>query len=207
MVALALPLERADNSAFTFPGDLPMRLPANTSATVEVTFINANGLAVETQGEVTWSSSDESVATVEADPDDPTMATITAGPSAGNTNVSAVADADLGEGVRNVEAVLEVVVIARGEAVGGEITPVGISIPGGGEQPDNTLPGGSGGTPDQGLPTRPGRPVDPDFSRGVVGGGPRPDAGAPEDQPEVGNELPGQPSRPGQGLPETPDPK
>jgi hypothetical protein len=162
-----------------------MRLPANQSATVEVAFINANGVVVETQGPVQWFSTVPGVATVTPDPDDDHLATITAGPSAGNTNISAVADADLGEGVRNVEAVLELIVIARGEAVGGEITPVGIDMPGQG------LPG-QPNTPDQGLPPGVGRP----------------DNTLPGSQPGAGNELPGGlPNRPGQGLPGTPEPK
>jgi hypothetical protein len=181
-----------------------MRLPANQSATVEVTFINANGLAVETQGEVTWASSNEAIAKVAADPDDETMATVTAGPSAGSATVTAKADADLGDGVREVTATLDVVVIARGEAVGGEITPVGIDMPGQGETPDNSLPGGAGGRPDNALPGHE-RPTDPGFGQTAPG---RPDAKPPGEQPGAGNELPGgPPNRPEQGLPPGAKPK
>jgi hypothetical protein len=184
-----------------------MRLPANASATVEATFINANGLAVEVQGEVTWASSNEAIVRVEVDDEDDTMASLTAGPSAGSATVTAKADADLGEGVREVTATLDVVVIARGEAVGGEITPVGIDqgLPGaGGEGPDNSLPGGSGGRPDNALPGR-NRPTDPGY--GKPGGGGRPDNALPGDQPGAGNELPTKPGRPDQGLPDNASPK
>ena len=179
-----------------------MRLPANTSATVEATFINANGLAVEVQGEVTWVSSNEAIVTVEVDDEDDTMATITAGPSAGSATVTASADADLGEGVRNVDAVLDIVVIARGEAVGGEITPVGIDMPGGGT-PDNTLPTNPA-RPDDGLPNHE-RPADPNFGQNAPG---RPDAGGPGDQPGIDNDIrDGVNPRPGQGLPPGAKPK
>jgi hypothetical protein len=169
-----------------------MRLPANASATVEATFINANGLPVEVQGEVTWASSNEAIVRVEADDEDDTMATLTAGPSAGSATVTAKADADLGEGVREVTATLDVVVIARGEAVGGEITPVGI---------DQGLPGaGGGGATDPGFGNNPGRPPRPDNA--LPDNVERPDNALPGDQPEVGNELPGgPPARPDNTTP------
>ena len=170
-----------------------MRLPANQSVDVEATFTNANGRPVEVQGEVTWVSDNTSVAKVQADAEDDSMATITAGPSAGKANITAKADADLGEGVRAVTATLSVEVIAKGEAVGGEITPVGIS--GDPDRPDNALPGGAGGRPDQSLPGR-DRPTDPGYDKPNVGEG-RPD-----------NALPGgPPNRPDQGLPPAAKPK
>jgi hypothetical protein len=182
-----------------------MRLPANASATVEATFINANGLAVEVQGEVTWASSNESIVRVEADDEDDTMASLTAGPSAGSATVTAKADADLGEGVREVTATLDVVVIARGEAVGGEITPVGIDqgLPGGGEGPDNSLPGSASNRPDQGLPGRQ-RPTDPGYGQDQGG---RPSQGLPGEQPDAGQELPTKPGRPDNSLPDNASPK
>ena len=179
-----------------------MRLPANQSVDVEATFTNANGRPVEVQGGVTWVSDNTSVAKVQADAEDDTMATVTAGPSAGKANITAKADADLGEGVRAVEAKLEVEVIAKGEAVGGEITPIGIS--GDPDRPDNALPGGSGGRPDNALPGRE-RPTDPGYGQSAPG---RPDNSLPGSQPGADNTLPGgQPNRPDQGLPPGAKPK
>jgi len=78
----------------------------------------------------------------------------------------------------------------------------------GGEHPDNTLPPGSPGAPDNTLPGTPGRPdqglpggerpTDPDYGKPEGG---RPDQGLPGTQPGPDNSLPGTPGRPDQGLP------
>ena len=182
-----------------------MKLPANSSVDVTVTFVNANGLPVDVQNGVTWESSDTAIATVTAK-DDPHLATITAGPSAGEAEVFATGDADLGEGVREVEAVLQVTVIAKGEAIGGEISPVkpGHGLPGQPGHPDNSLPEAPT-RPDHTLP--PGqRPVDPGHGQGHPIGG-RPDQGLPGDQPGIDQGLPGQGGRLDNELPEHPEPK
>jgi hypothetical protein len=187
-----------------------MKIPANKSVAVGVQFTNANGNPAEVQGDVTWESSDTAVATVVVKPDDTKQATIVAGPKAGEATITASADADLGDGVAEVEAVIDVEVVAKGEAVGGEIAPIGTWGGGpGGPSAGNELPGGSGGRPDQGLPgherppenaTRPegGRP-----SNELPSGRPdRPDQGLPggrPDRPDQG--LPGSGARPDQGLP------
>lgn len=132
-----------------------MKLRANQSADVTVTFKNAEGFPTDVQGEVMWSSSNSNV-TVVADEDDSSKATITAGPTAATATVTATADADLGTGVDNVSATLPVEVIARDEAIGGEIdvvtkdqglpTPApkpGHELPDAPNKPDNTTPGGS----------------------------------------------------------------
>jgi hypothetical protein len=83
---------------------------------------------------------------------------------------------------------------------------------------DNTLPGGQGGQPDQGLP---GSQPKPD--QGLPGSGGRPDQGLPGSQPKPDQGLPQQGAnpnlnpdldpdlkggkRPDQELPETPKPK
>jgi hypothetical protein len=59
---------------------------------------------------------------------------------------------------------------------------------------DNTLPGGQGGRPDQGLPGQPDNTL-------PGGSGGRPDQGLPGSQPGPDNTLPGAPGRPDQGLP------
>jgi hypothetical protein len=180
-----------------------MKLPAGQSVSVSVAFTNANGRPADVQGQVTWESSDEQVAKVQAQPDDPTRATITAGPSAGTAVVVASGDADLGEGVTEVDAEIEVQVVAKGEAVGGEITP---------DRPDQGLPGGQPNRPDQGLPGQ-GRPDNtvpgqegPDNA--LPGGRPdRPDQGLPNSPNRPDQGLPNSPNRPDQGLPPGAQPK
>ena len=182
-----------------------MKLPANSSVDVTVTFVNASGLPVDVQGTVSWEASDPNIVTVTAK-DDTHLATIKAGPSAGEAEVFATGDADLGDGVREVEAVLQVTVIAKGEAIGGEISPVkpGHGLPGQPGHPDNSLPEAPV-RPDHTLP--PGqRPTDPGYGQGHPA--PPHASGQPTPgQPGVDNDLPGQGGRPDQGLPPTPQPK
>jgi hypothetical protein len=182
-----------------------MKLPANTSLAVTVEFVNASGLPVDVDGTVSWESSDPALATVVADATDSHMAMITAGPSAGECEVFATGDADLGAGVTEVEASMALTIIAKGEAIGGEISPVkpGHGLPGQPGHPDNALPSPPV-RPDHTLPPL-RRPVDPSYGQGITG---RPDQGLPGSQPGVDNALPGgAPPLPGQGLPETPEPK
>jgi hypothetical protein len=155
-----------------------MKLIATQSAHVNVVFRNANGFPVQVDGPIVWASANESYATVVPDMDHDNGATITAGTSPGLTAVTATADADLGDGVTNVVATIEVEVIARGQAVGGEIE---VDTPDQGLPPnvhsDNELPGGSGGAPDQSLPgsghaSQQPIPGSPDHGR--------PDQGLPE---------------------------
>jgi hypothetical protein len=82
------------------------------------------------------------------------------------------------------------------EFLGEKITDPGYGKPeGGAGRPDNTLPGGSGGRPGQGLPGAPDNTL-------PGGSGGRPGQELPDSQPGVDNELPsGRPDRPSQGLP------
>jgi hypothetical protein len=163
-----------------------MKLLANHAVDVGVQFVNANGNPAEVDGAVDWMSSNPAVASVEPNPTDDKLATITAGPSAGEAVITAVADSDLGEGMTEVEATVSITVIARGVAIGGEITPV--TGPGG-PSAGNELPGGGGGTIDNSLPNGQ-RPVDPGFGAGHPAPD-RPDQGLPGSQPGIDNSLPG----------------
>lgn len=166
--AMTLRRSRLAAAPTTAPRSTAMKLPANATVHVTVAFVNANGNPAQVDGAVTWESSDTDVATVMVDAD--TMgAKIMAGPSPGTSVITASGDADLGQGVTPVSAEVEVIVIARGEAIGGEIVPDVVSgptpgVPGGGI--DNSLPGierpvdpdhgvDVGGRPDQTLPGTP----------------------------------------------------
>jgi hypothetical protein len=74
-------------------------------------------------GEVAWTSSAEDVATVAVDAGDSTICKITSTGKVGTTQVVATADADLGDGVRELLTTLEVGIVA-GEAVAGTINVV-----------------------------------------------------------------------------------
>lgn len=77
---------------------------------------------------VTWRSSDESLVTVAADPNDSTgetqIITTTPGPGLGDAIVTATADADLGEGVKSIEFA-EVIRVVAGDAAAGTIAITG----------------------------------------------------------------------------------
>jgi len=120
---------RYGNFTLTAKGDkMAYSLPVMHSVGVKVSYVDAHGNPATVDGDVTWASSDASIAQVTADAADSTQATITSGSSVGQAQVTATADADLGTGVRELITLLDVTVLA-GEAVAGTIEPVGPSSP------------------------------------------------------------------------------
>jgi hypothetical protein len=77
---------------------------------------------------VHWESSDESVAKIAVDSTDSTIVTVTPAGDLGQVQIRAIADADLGTGVRNLTTVADITVVS-GEAVAGTIQPVGDAQP------------------------------------------------------------------------------
>jgi hypothetical protein len=114
----------ATKMAYTLPSDKQVRL--------QIQYVDANGNPAVVDGLVSWESSDEEIAAVEpleATPTDETIpeggvVMLVPGTKVGNAQISAHADADLGEGVRELVTLLDVTVVG-GEAVAGTITPVG----------------------------------------------------------------------------------
>jgi len=98
-------------------------LPNDKQVTVQVTYEDAKGNPATVDGEVTWASSDEDIATVEVDDTDSTKAVITPGDTLGNSQITATADADLGAGVREIICTMDLTTVA-GEAVVGRISPL-----------------------------------------------------------------------------------
>jgi hypothetical protein len=79
-------------------------------------------------GDVTWASSDDTIAAVFVSSNDSTEAVIrTIGP-VGQVQVTATADADLGAGIRNIVTPMDITVVA-GEAMSGTIEPTGPAEP------------------------------------------------------------------------------
>ena len=103
-------------------------LPADRQVEVQVSYVDANGNPAVVDGDVSWSSSDEQIATVIVNASNTTIATVRPATNIGNVQVSAVADADLGAGVRELVTLLDVTVVG-GEAVAGTITPTGEAVP------------------------------------------------------------------------------
>lgn len=125
----ALVTVRYKNFSITAKGDaMAYTLPDGNEVRVKITYVDAQGNTAMIDGEVEWSSSDETIATVEADPDDSAEAVVGATGALGQVQITARADADLGEGERQLITTMDVEVVA-GEAVTGTIQPVGSSAP------------------------------------------------------------------------------
>lgn len=92
-------------------------LTADQKVTLSINPVDAYGNPAVVDGVPVWSTSDDTKVTVEAAVDG-LSATITAvGPVASGVQISVIADADLGAGVKEITGLLAVDVIA-GEAAG-----------------------------------------------------------------------------------------
>jgi hypothetical protein len=102
-------------------------LPVGNLVNVRVDYVDVAGhpATVET---VDWASNTPDIADVVVDADDEHICTVIAGDLLGTTQITATADADLGEGVRHIITTFDVTVVA-GEAVAGTISPTGDSQP------------------------------------------------------------------------------
>jgi hypothetical protein len=109
----------------TAEGDHVMyTLPVEFSVRMQVGYVDANGNKAKVDGEVSWETSDDTMLTVEVDPVDSTVCRVRAVGAAGQAQVQATADADLGDGVRELITLCDIEVVA-GEAVAGMIQPLG----------------------------------------------------------------------------------
>ena len=129
-------------------------LPIDHTVKMQVSYTDSAGNPATVDGDVEWFPANPEIAKIEVDESDSTICKVI--PVAlGRTQVSAKADADLGEGVRELLTVCDIMIVA-GEAVAGSIQPTGEQEPigegedGGTAKPpvqiDNTLPGrGSAG--------------------------------------------------------------
>ena len=95
------------------------KLATGMQVGVQVSYVDAKGHPATVDGDVEWSSSDEMIATVTADAADSTKATVVGvGTVLGIAQVIATADADLGQGVRQIMTTSDVEVVA-GKTTGG----------------------------------------------------------------------------------------
>jgi hypothetical protein len=116
---------RYDGFTIKARGDeMSYTLPADKQVHMQVAYVDANGNPAAVDGAVAWDSSNDTIVTVEADSTDSTKVTVRAAGKVGNAQVTAIADADLGAGVRELTTTMDVSVVA-GEAVAGTITPAG----------------------------------------------------------------------------------
>ena len=103
-------------------------MPVGYGVELQVSYVDAGGNPATVDGPVAWSTSDASIVRVATDSSDTTRCGLTAGEKVGQAQVTATADADLGQGVRNIVTFLDVTVIA-GEAVAGTISPISEAAP------------------------------------------------------------------------------
>jgi len=104
--------------------EMSYNLPADHFVNVQVSYVDSRGNPAAVDGPVTWAVAPEGIVTVTPDSVNSSECTITPVGALGNAQVSATADADLGEGVTTLVTLLDVSVVA-GEAVAGTIAPVG----------------------------------------------------------------------------------
>jgi hypothetical protein len=159
---------------FTVKGFSPMAytLPDDKQVVVKISYVDSKGHPAEVDGDVVWTTSDDLIANVGVKAGDSTEAMIAPGKDLGQAQITATADADLGEGVKNIITTFDVTVVA-GSAVAGTITPVGDPQPigGGGTpthpiagqpgQPTHPISGGQPGQPTHPISGQPGQPVKP----------------------------------------------
>jgi len=105
-------------------------MQVGSMAVVSVEWKDASGGTVKVDGPTTWTSTDESVVQVTVSSGNPQIANAYAPGPIGSASIHATADADLGEGVRKVTAIIDITTIS-GEAVAGDITftPTGTHPP------------------------------------------------------------------------------
>src|SRR4029077_14001775 len=109
---------------FKITGDALMyTLPVDHFVLMQISNTDAAGNPARIDGEVTWTSSDESVVTVQPDAVDSTIVRVLP-VTVGQMQVRASADANLGTGVRNLLTVADIEIVA-GEAIAGSVQPLG----------------------------------------------------------------------------------
>jgi len=103
-------------------------LPVDHYIIVEVGYEDAFGNEAEVDGDVSWETSNTELVTLVVDPEDSTRCTVTPTGKAGNFQITATADADLGEGVSELVTLMDITTVS-GAAVAGVIQVTGAPIP------------------------------------------------------------------------------
>ena len=103
-------------------------LPVDKMVKMQVSYVDSEGNPAAIDGNVSWSSSDDTIVSVTPETGDSTIVTVFPEGPVGQVQITATADADLGTGVRNLVTVCDISIVA-GEAVAGTIAPVGDAVP------------------------------------------------------------------------------
>jgi hypothetical protein len=103
-------------------------LPDDKQVEVQVAYVDAKGHPASVDGEVDWTTSDQAICNIAVNPDDSTKVMLTPAANLGTAQITATADADLGEGVTEIITILDVQIVG-GQAVSGTIAPTGEQQP------------------------------------------------------------------------------
>jgi hypothetical protein len=125
-VMVTLTYERFSVTAW---GDeMSYMLPDDKQVKAQVSYVDSKGHAAKVDGDVTWGTSDDTIATLAIDPTDSSIVTISPGENLGQAQITATADADLGAGVTTLITTMDIEIVA-GQAIAGTISPVGEATP------------------------------------------------------------------------------
>jgi len=108
-------------------GDAMYTLPVDHYVRMEISYVDAAGNAATVDGDVSWVCSDDTVAHLDVDASDSSIVRVTP-LKVGQVQIVATADADLGEGIRELKTPCDIEIVA-GEAVAGTISPIGEPVP------------------------------------------------------------------------------
>jgi hypothetical protein len=109
-------------------GPFVFTMPIDYYIDLQVSYVDQGGNPAAVDGDVTWTSSDESIVLVSVDDSNSMKCRMTSLGKTGQVQISATADADLGSGVTELVTLMDVSIVA-GEAVAGTITPFGTAQP------------------------------------------------------------------------------
>jgi hypothetical protein len=112
----------------TTQGDVMYTLAADHLVKMQVSYVDAAGNPASVDGPVAWTSSDDTLIALIIDAGDSSICTATPVGPAGQVQVTATADADLGSGVKHLITVADIQIVG-GEAVAGTIEPIGEAEP------------------------------------------------------------------------------
>jgi len=98
-------------------------LPVDKMIVVQVSYVDSAGNPAAIDGLVGWSSSNSSIAAIAPDTGDSSICSIIPQGTLGSSQITATADADLGDGVKPLITTMDLTVVA-GEAVAGTINVV-----------------------------------------------------------------------------------
>lgn len=114
--------------SITMEGDAMYTLPVDQQVMMKVSYVDASGNPATVDGDVVWTTSDPAIVTVLVDIEDSAQVMVTPVGPVGQVQVTATADADMGEGTRELVTLCDISIVA-GEAVAGTIAPVEATRP------------------------------------------------------------------------------